>query len=208
MAELTENQARSGQFWLVDLVVGALVLLGAAALVLAWKAEVRMSQPAAAVANVPAADAAPRTAGVDPTAGWISKAVVMAAVNRVAAPVGTGLPNVKTIQIEPTQIFAVLVRLDVVGIDNPAWDGLSVQAQQAYADHVASSIRAALPELALPTGHSTAYVRVGIWGWHRVTDTTEDLAERYCRTRELSKVANYWECYLPEVVGMEEVGGA
>lgn len=206
MAELSENGLRRGPFWLLDAAVAVLVLLGTAALLLAWIIEVRVPERARGLATAPAARTLPATAEADPTAGWMSKGAVMAAISGVPAPIGSGLPNVKAIQVEPTQIFAVLARLEVEGMDNPAWDELTVDEQQSYANEVASSIRAALPDLTVPAGYSTAYVRVGIWGWHRVPGATEDLAERYCRTRALSAGADYSECYLPEVTAMVEIG--
>ncbi|HEY3118582.1 MAG TPA: hypothetical protein VGK54_17705 [Chloroflexota bacterium] len=206
MAELTNNQVGRGQFWLMDAIVGAVVVLGCAALVLTRMADISMLDSAISSPTMPAATSGvPTTTDSDSTANWMSKAAVMAAVNQVPAPVGTGLPNVKAIQVEPNKIFTVLVRLEVDGIDNPAWDDLPVGEQHAYASDVAQSVRASMSELTLPPGHGIAYVRVGIWGWHRVSGAEEDFTERYCRTRALSQGADYWECYLPEVAAMEEV---
>jgi hypothetical protein len=212
MAEITDNRVQKAQFWLIDAIVGAVVVMAAASLVLTRIADLSMPESAVSSAAVPAADAMP-AADADPKVSWGSKAAVMAAVNRVPAPVGTGLPTVTAITFEPTQVFPVLVRLEVQGMDNPAWDRLAVEDQRAYAEEVAQSVRSALPGLTASPEDKITYVQVGIWSWHRVPDTSlalEDLPGHFCRTQLPSDTSHLWECNLPEVSGLAEIsaGGA
>src|SRR5438552_16787017 len=112
MAELTESNRNERPFWALDVIV-AVVLVGAAALGLAHLVDVSAPQLAADAGLGALSDSVSINAPVAPDTGWSGQADVVAAVNGVLAPAGTGLPNIKAIEFEPTQIFPVVVRLEV-----------------------------------------------------------------------------------------------
>src|ERR1051326_3505716 len=110
MAELTESNRNERPFWTLDVIV-AVILVGIAAVGLAHWMDVAAPKQSADVERVALSDSVSAGAPYASNNSWSGRADVVAAVNEVPAPAGTGLPNITSIEFQPTQIFPVLVRL-------------------------------------------------------------------------------------------------
>jgi hypothetical protein len=87
---------------------------------------------------------------------------VRAIVKSVPAPVGTGLPNIERLAIEPEGLVPFTVHLIVEGVDNAAWQGLEDDARQSYVEEIAAGMAALYPEVETTKRWKTVYYVVKV----------------------------------------------
>jgi hypothetical protein len=101
-----------------------------------------------------------RTAALAPR---FDEFAIRAAIKRVPAPPGTGLPGIESIIIEPENVVLLSVNLRVPGVDNAAWSLLPVEERREYAEQVLAALVAAYPEVETYDPWPTVYFSVNIW---------------------------------------------
>ena len=108
-----------------------------------------------------AAQRAGRTAA--PLSPRFDEFTVRAVISRVPAPPETDLPVIESVVIDPESILPLAVNLRVPGVENEAWNQLTVDEQREYADEILRALVATYPEVETHLRRTVVYYSVNIW---------------------------------------------
>ncbi|HEY3118585.1 MAG TPA: hypothetical protein VGK54_17720 [Chloroflexota bacterium] len=151
---------------------------------------------ASSVNQGPSSPVTPVAAGPHAELPPLAEFRTRAAINRVPAPAGTGLPNVAAVRIRQRGAVLVDVDLRVAGLDNLSWLNLAAAGRAEYARRVAEAVGAVAHEIWL-TDSRHAYVAIQIW--HRSTERRDlsgpEAGDTTCAQLQIR--VDRWECQGP-----------
>ncbi|MBM2811499.1 MAG: hypothetical protein HW416_2258 [Chloroflexi bacterium] len=97
------------------------------------------------------------------TLPFMDRLAMRRAVSSVPAPADTGLPNVQRVGPIYSKNVLAQIHMEVIGVDNPAWMGLSAGERRAYAEDVLRAAKGSLPEDVKDRSEVATYIYAVIW---------------------------------------------